>query len=71
MNKPLKTLYQHNTEALERHRQSELTGVACPNCNFELSFADDLIYASYPPQRRVVCMNADSDCNYNGFLYMN
>ena len=62
----LKTIEEHNAwkRALIEEKQKRRSGIACPTCNEELSFEDDLFLMSNPPKRRVNCMS----CGYRDFV---
>ena len=57
MNIPLKTIAEHNAEVLRRAKlkANNQPNVGCPYCGKALTFADDVILASLPPQRKVRC----------------
>ena len=66
MNK-LKTLEEHNTEALKPKVEPKYNnGIACPNCGKELIDSNPyLILTSNPPQTATKCLN----CGYQGSRY--
>lgn len=57
----LKTVDEHNTarwDAWRAENRSEVgkpTGIACPTCGEELTYTDDCLRMSFPPQRQVRC----------------
>lgn len=59
MNNRLKTIAEHNAKVLRRAKSktNNQPNVACPYCGKALVFADDLILASIPPQRKVRCVS--------------
>lgn len=61
----MKSISEHNNELsrVYQKQNSLLTGIKCPECNAELMYADDSIYTSNPPQRKVMC-----SCGYIGFV---
>lgn len=62
----LKTIEEHNAEVLDSFKERNNTGVACPNCDNELQFADSMILLSYPAQKKVVCF----ECNYTTNIFV-
>jgi hypothetical protein len=66
----MKTLYEHNKDAIETHNidpnQFRGNGILCPKCSSELYDSDPgQVLLSMPPQHRVKC----SKCEYMGFRY--
>lgn len=65
----LKTIDQHNEIVWKQMMEARGTGVACPKCDdgfSEMVWADDVVLASYPSQRNVVC----SICNHKDRIYV-
>lgn len=66
----MKTIEQHNKEAVEKYRCSpapEKTGVQCPHCGSEMLYENrNVQLLTYPPQARVYC----NGCNYRTLLYV-
>lgn len=67
----MKTVDQHNADAvkmIEQYRnQRRLAGVACNKCGTEMEFADNMILASNPPQKNVICPNPN--CKEKGRIF--
>ena len=66
--KNLKSLKQHNEEALEAFAfgNKSNSGLACPKCEEELLYTNpNVILTSYPPQKSVECCK----CHYKGYVY--
>jgi len=53
----MKTINEHNANIIKHIQQARLinTNIECPLCKNELMYADDCIYASNPPKRKVKC----------------
>ena len=67
MNK-LKTIDQHNEAVWKQMMEKSGTGVACPECDdgSEMIWVDDIVLASYPPQKNVIC----PVCNHKDRIYI-
>ena len=64
--KSLKSLEEHNRQALEIFNNQAKTGFACPNCGEELFYVNNnTVLTSYPPQKLVECLQ----CTYKGSIY--
>lgn len=62
----LKTLEEHNKDALRLRLNQYLTGVKCPKCDTELQYVNrNLAYLSNPPQYEVKCY----ECEFKGKIY--
>lgn len=55
----MKTLREHNTEAMRRHRrraeQPRNNGIECPECGAEMVDSDGFVLTSSPPQKNIHC----------------
>jgi hypothetical protein len=69
MNKKLKNLEEHNTQASSSqcammNNSPVLNGIACPECGEEMLDSNPMkTLTSMPPQKNVHC----SKCNYVGY----
>lgn len=67
----MKTLDEHNKQVFAVFTQQETypmkNGIECPKCKQELYDKDNIILASNPPKRNIVCLN--KECNYTGHRY--
>ena len=66
--KNLKSLKQHNEQALEAFAfgNKSNSGLACPKCEEELLYTNpNVVLTSYPPQKSVECR----ECHYKGYVY--
>ena len=66
--KNLKSLKQHNEQALEAFAfgKKSNSGIACPICEEELFYPKpNVTLMSYPPQKSVECCK----CHYKGSVY--
>ena len=66
--KNLKSLKQHNEQALEAFAfgNKSNSGIACPKCEEELLYTNpNVVLTSYPPQKSVECCK----CQYKGYVY--
>jgi len=65
----MKTLDEHNKEAFKRYitmNESQLNGIACPNCGVELFDSNpNVTLTSLPPQTHIHC----EICGYRGTRY--
>lgn len=65
----MKTLEEHNIQALELHLDSNKprpNGIECPKCKSELyDSAPRVMLTSYPPKKEVHC----EKCDYHGYRY--
>jgi uncharacterized protein with PIN domain len=63
MSTKLKTISEHNAEVLRRAKlkSNNQPNVACPYCGKALIFADGMILASLPPQRKVLCSSCGAE----------
>jgi len=61
----MKTIDEHNKNILKLIQQEKLmnTGIECPLCKNELMYADNCIYTSNPPKRKVKC-----ECGYIDYI---
>lgn len=72
MKKKLKSLENHNAEAISNNQlyygnQPKLNGIACPKCGEELFDSNPMItLTSYPAQKNVHC----SKCDYVGYRFV-
>lgn len=63
----LKTIEEYNKEKLDCHNMKNNTGIACPDCGFELQFTEmNVMLLTNPPQRTVNC----SHCGYYRNVYV-
>ena len=53
----MKTIVEHNDNILKliQKARSMNTNIECPKCKNELMYADNCIYTSNPPKRKVKC----------------
>jgi len=61
----MKTINEHNDTILKliQKAQSMNTNIECPLCKNELIYADNYIYTSSPPKRKVKCI-----CGYIDYV---
>ena len=61
----MKTIKEHNDNILNIIQKARLmnTNIECPLCKSELMYADNCIYTSNPPKRKVKCI-----CGYIDYV---
>jgi len=61
----MKTINEHNDNILKliQKARSMNTNIECPECKRELMYADNCIYTSNPPKRKIKC-----ECGYVDYI---